>query len=359
MKHIKKPISSTKTKVRKNIRLQLILAIILCLLASIVAHGIAGGGGFLSTVTAVATFVFLFYFITKRKVKYLEELVAGILEISTGNLDYRVKVRSVDELGALANNINFMAIELKTKIENERKAEKMKTELITNVSHDLRTPLTSIMGYLRLVKDKNFNNSTELENYIDIAYQKSEKLKVLIEDLFEYTKLSNSGVRVDLKTVSMNELVEQLIEELVPVAQDSQITFIKKISKEKIFVDIDPDKTVRIFDNLLMNAIRYSYKPGIVKVSLVSDQSTVTVGIENTGENIPLEDLDKLFDRFYRVEKSRSSKSGGSGLGLAIAKNLVEVQGGQIWAECTDNIISFKVRFNRNTQTQFPSKILN
>lgn len=306
------------------------------------------GDGFLPTVTAIATFIFLFYYITKRKVRYLEELVAGILEIATGNLDYRVKVKSQDELGALANNINFMAIELRTKIENERKAEQMKSELITNVSHDLRTPLTSIMGYLRLVKDKNFNSADDLENYIEVAYKKSEKLQVLIEDLFEYTKLSNSGVSIDLKTVSINELLEQLIEELVPIARENDITFVKKISGEKIYVDIDPDKTVRIFENLLMNAIRYSYKPGIVKISLFSDQNTVTIDIENTGDNIPIEDLDKLFDRFYRVEKSRSSNSGGSGLGLAIAKNLVEIQYGKIWAECVDNIISFNVRFKRN-----------
>ena len=304
--------------------------------------------GFLPTISAIATFILLFYILTKRKMNYIEELVSGILEISTGNLDFRVKVKSQDELGSLANNINFMAMELNERIENERKAEKMKSELITNVSHDLRTPLTSIMGYLRLVKDKNFNNTSELENYIDIAYQKSEKLKVLIEDLFEYTKLSNSGVKIDLKTISINELIEQLIEELVPIAAENNISFVKKITDKKIYVDIDPDKTVRVFENLLMNAIRYSYKPGIVKISLSSSQDTVTIGIENTGDNIPLEYLDKLFDRFYRVEKSRSSNSGGSGLGLAIAKNLVEIQGGKIWAECTDNIISFKVRFKRN-----------
>ncbi|HID0867196.1 TPA: histidine kinase dimerization/phospho-acceptor domain-containing protein, partial [Clostridium botulinum] len=133
---------------------------------------------------AVIVFIFGFLFITKRKMNYIEEISKGLLQISKGNLDYRVKRVGNDELALLADNINYMAKELTDKIEKERKIEKAKNDLITNVSHDLRTPLTSIMGYLGLIKEKKFKSEKELMEYASVAYTKSEKLKNLIQDLF-------------------------------------------------------------------------------------------------------------------------------------------------------------------------------
>ena len=298
----------------------------------------------MSVINGLAAFVILFYLMTRGKMRYIEELAQGLLEISKGNLNYRVQQKSEDELGSLAGNINHMAKELQHKIEEERKAEKTKNELITNVSHDLRTPLTSIMGYLRLLKDKRYDNPAQLEEYVNISYGKAEKLKSLIEDLFEYTKLTGDTIKLNRQVVSLDEMLEQLMDELVPVCEENDLTLVKTFPPEKVMVHVDVDKTVRVFENLLMNAIKYSDKPGTIQIRLLKAGNKVTVTIENKGEPIPQEDLHNLFERFFRVEKSRSEATGGSGLGLAIAKNIIDLHEGEIWAECEENWIRFSVR---------------
>lgn len=302
------------------------------------------GAGMLVTI-AVYIFVFVisFQLLTKKKMKYIEEIADGLQVISTGNLDFRVERKGSDELASLADNINSMAEELKSRIEEERRAERTKNELITNISHDLRTPLTSIMGYLKLISDKKYEDQRQLEDFINIAYGKSEKLKTLIDDLFEYTKLSNEGIKLNVAEVNINELLEQLIEEWVPVSEENQLEFVKDMPQEKIIVSVDADLMVRVFENLLMNAIRYSYKPGKILIKVSRQENKAIVCVENMGDPIPQEELPNLFNRFYRLEKSRTAGMGGSGLGLAIAKSIVDLHHGDIWAECEGNNIRFIV----------------
>ncbi|MGD8188416.1 sensor histidine kinase [Brevibacillus ginsengisoli] len=286
------------------------------------------------------TFFVLFYFLTKRKMNQIGELSAGLREIATGNLQHRVKEGSQDEIGSLAVNINHMASELQLKIEEERQAEKVKNELITNVSHDLRTPLTTIMGYLRLVLDHKYESDEQMEEYVKVTYGKSEKLKRLIDDLFEYTKLTSPGVRLHRREVCMNELVDQLVEEAVPLSEENGLVFVKEMTHERIIVDVDADKIVRVIDNLLTNAITYSNKPREIRVRLDSLEQKAIVQIDNYCDTLTDEDVPRLFERFYRADQSRSA-SGGSGLGLAIAKSIIELHGGDIWAHKEGNFIRF------------------
>jgi len=239
-----------------------------------------------------------------------------------------------------------MAAELKINIEKERRAEKMKNELITNISHDLRTPLTSIMGYLQLICEKKYKNMEQLTEYANITYDKSKKLKILIEDLFEYTQLINEKPSLTIEAINLNDLLQQLLEELVPLCQENNVSFKYHTSKEKIIVAIDSQKIVRVFDNILMNAIKYSYKPGEIKVRIDEDIRYVTVTVYNKGDTIPEENLTKLFQRFYREVNSNLTLE-GSGLGLAIAKSIVEQHDGKIWAECNGNNIYFKVKLSK------------
>jgi signal transduction histidine kinase len=297
-----------------------------------------------SILFAFATFIFIFYWLTKKKTKYIEELAQGLLEISKGNLDYRVNKKSNDELGTLATNINYMAEQLQIKNEEERLAEKTKNELITNVSHDLRTPLTLIMGYLRLLKDKSYENEQQADHYLNIAFSKSDKLKVLIDDLFEYTKLSNDDVKLIQERVCINELLEQLLEEVVSFAEENDLSIKRAFTQEKLYVVVDPDKLIRVFENLLTNAVKYSHKPSVVKVLLYRELQYVKVCVINKGDPLSKEDVDRLFDRFYKVDASRSSETGGSGLGLAIAKSIVEYHNGEIWAESEGEEIRFWVK---------------
>ena len=307
--------------------------------------------GFIPIVLGFANFVLLFYFSTQKKMRYIEELADGLLEISKGNLDHRIAGKSEDELGSLANNINFMAEALQTKIEEERAAEMLKNELIPNVSHDLRTPLTSIMGYLNLLKDKRYETEEEAYQYLNIAYGKSEKLKDLIQDLFEYAKLTNEGVKLNLSEVHLNSLIDQLTEELVPILDEKQLSFKKDISKEDTIVLADADKMVRVFEYLLTNAIRHSSVGTEILVQTSVDEDNVIICVENTGEPISSEYLERIFDRFFKVEKSRTSNSAGSGLGLAISKNIINLHKGSIWAESEGNIVRFYVRLSKFKST--------
>ncbi|WMJ79152.1 HAMP domain-containing sensor histidine kinase [Clostridium sp. MB40-C1] len=301
---------------------------------------------FMAFIVALAIFILAFLFFTRRKMAYIEEISNGLIEISSGNLDFKVAKKGDDQLACLADNINNMSFKLNKKIEEERRAEETKNQLITNVSHDLRTPLTSIMGYLGLIKEKRYENEEQLNEYVNIAFNKSEKLKVLIEDLFEYTKVANKVVNFDRKEVIINELLMQLIEEFVPVFEENDLKLDKDISKEKFTLKLDANKTVRAFENLLMNSVKYSFKPSVVNIRLYKENHKIMISIHNKGKNIPQEELEYLFERFYRVDKSRTGENGGSGLGLAIAKNIVESQNGKIWAECKGEDIYFFVGFN-------------
>ncbi len=333
----------------ESIRLQLILTFIACFLISLFVYSISNFileeyYSIFPVIIALACFIVLFYFLTQRKMKYIEELAGGLREISKGNLHYRVMNRSRDELGSLALHINHMTEELQSTIEEERNAEKTKNELITNVSHDLRTPLTSIIGYLRLLKDKNYLNEQQAENYLNVAYNKSEKLKSLLENLFEFTKLSHLGVELHLEKVCINELLEQLLEEFVTYAEENQLKLVKMFPAEKLMVSIDADKIIRVFENLLTNAVKYSLKPGDIKVVMWEEESFAKICMVNTGEPLMGEELSRIFDRFYRAETSRSAETGGSGLGLAIAKSIVNLHGGEIWVENEGNEIRFWIK---------------
>lgn len=304
---------------------------------------------FFAVLFGFAVFIISFYYITSRKMQYIETVSTGLLEISKGNLDYKIKKKGEDELAYVAENINHMTEELKNKIEKEREADKIKNELITNVSHDLRTPLTSIKGYLGLIKYKKYEDKAQLDEYINIAYNKSEKLEVLINDLFEYTKLSNKALNMKKENIIINDLLQQLTEELVPICEENSVTIEKNFNKVKANVFVDPNKMVRVFENLLMNAIRYSAKPGSIAVILSITGEYVYISVSNKCDGISKEDINKLFERFYRTEKSRSSETGGSGLGLAIAKSIVELHGGTIQVEYNEPDICFTVKLIKNS----------
>lgn len=299
---------------------------------------------FFAQILTCILFIVLFIIITNKKMKYLDEIALGLKKIASGDLDYHIEENGNDEIRNIAANINYMSKEINRKIVAQRRAEKTKTDLITNVSHDLRTPLTSIMGYIGLVKEGRYENEIALKEYLNIAFNKAEKLKMLIEDLFEYTKLNNEGIKLNKSEVNISEFIFQLTEELTPLFEESGLSIIKSSGDDNVIVNVDGDKMVRVFENLLSNAIKYSFKPGKIVIGIYESKGYVTIAIKNKGKNIPPEKISKLFERFYRVDESRNAQSGGSGLGLAISKNIVELHQGQIWAECYGEDISFYVK---------------
>lgn len=299
---------------------------------------------FFALILSVFLFIITFIIITNRKMKYLDEIAKGVKIISSGNLSYRINEKGKDEIKNLAENINVMAREIEKGIDKEREAEKTKNELITNVSHDLRTPLTSVMGYIGLIKDGKYEDENTMKEYLDIAFNKSNQLKELIQDLFEYTKLNNTNIELEKSNVNLVEFLSQIIEEYIPVFEENNLTVIKRFVDDSSIVNIDAGKIARVFENLFSNAIKYSFKPGEVIISSYENNGYVNIVIKNKGENIPKEKVDKLFDRFYRGDEARNSNVKGSGLGLAITKNIIELHKGKIWADCVGNDISFFIK---------------
>nr|WP_156304569.1 HAMP domain-containing sensor histidine kinase [Lysinibacillus sp. FJAT-14745] len=297
--------------------------------------------GLIPLFSAIIIFTFSFFYITKRKMNQIEVLAEGVMEIAKGNLAYRIKKKGQDEIAVLTDNVNHMAEAIMTSIEMERKIEKQKSELITNVSHDLRTPLTSIMGYLRLLRDERYETKEQYDEYLKIAFSKSEQLKKLIDDLFEYTKLTNESIVLEQQKVCINELLDQLIEELIPQAEENHRSFIKSFSEERIFATVDSEKIVRVFDNLLINAVKYSTGNGKIFVSLERKEGNIHISVANESDEFTSEELMNLFERFYKKDQSRTSVAEGSGLGLAIAKNIIELHGGKINAKYADSMLQF------------------
>ncbi|MGE7948538.1 ATP-binding protein [Lysinibacillus sp. NPDC093688] len=289
----------------------------------------------------IAVFTLSFFYLTKRKMKQIESVAKGVKEIAKGDLTYRIEKKGIDEIALLTENVNHMAEAIMTNIEMERRIEKQKNELITNVSHDLRTPLTSIMGYLRLLRDERYDTKEQYNEYLKIAFSKSEQLKNLIDDLFEYTKLTNESIVLEKQEVCINELLDQLTEELIPQAEENNRTFNKNFTEERIFATVDSEKIVRVFDNLLMNAIKYSTGDGEIFVSLERKEDTVQICVANESNEFTSEELTSLFERFYKKDQSRTNVAEGSGLGLAIAKNIVELHGGKIDAQYKDGMLQF------------------
>jgi signal transduction histidine kinase len=225
-----------------------------------------------------------------------------------------------------------MAEKLESLIEKERQVEKSKMELITGVSHDLRTPLTSIIGYLGLLQEKAYRDDTEYERFIGNTHNKAKQLKTLIDQLFEYTRLTQGEAELELHTIDLREMLDQMLVELQPLALDSDVVFEARIPESPLFIRLDGEKMRRAIDNLLMNAMKFSVKPGLVVVALTEQDRGITIAVENEGAAITKEQEAHLFERFYKADDSRSGQAieAGAGLGLAITKSIVRHHGGSV-----------------------------
>ncbi|KEQ22528.1 sensor histidine kinase [Paenibacillus tyrfis] len=288
--------------------------------------------GVLSFISFIVLFILSFSLMTRRIVQYLLSLGEGLDCIAGGNLRHRVPLIRKDELGKVAENINTMAEKLERQIAKERQIEKSKMDLITGVSHDLRTPLTNIIGYLELLKNRVYRNKQEQERFVDITYNKAMQLKNLIDDLFEYTRLTTSDAKLVMGQFDVRELLTQIVAEFQPFAKELGVTVETYLAFKSMPIPMDPGKIRRAIDNLLMNALKFSVKPGVVRVSLEARSLFVAIKIENEGTPISKEQEELLFERFYKADHSRTAHAiqAGSGLGLSIAKNIVERHNGTL-----------------------------
>lgn len=291
----------------------------------------------------VGVFVLCFLLMSNRHIKYIKYIAGEVKLIAGGNLGQTLKIIGKDELAELCININTMSKELKNKFESERELERTKSELITNVSHDLRTPLTPIIAYLDILRNEKFITKEEEKEYLNSSYNLSIKLKKLIDELFEYTKLSSKEIVLELVDVDICPILNQIVGEYVPMLESKGLRVVTQISDAELPVKVDVEKMVRVFENILSNAEKYSFKPSDIIVKADNNGDDVVISISNKGEHLEQDKLNRMFEKFYRVDISRSSNIEGSGLGLAISKKIVELHDGQIWAECDSDILTINV----------------
>jgi len=299
----------------------------------------------LYVLAGIATFSVAFLVLQKKSMDYITRLSTAIQNISEGDLNTTVDVVGDDEFSAMAANLNKMVEDIRRLMDKERESERTKNELITNIAHDLRTPLTTIIGFLELLSGPNSNMSAEMEKkYINITYTKAKRLEKLIEDLFGFTKLNYGKVSMKVTKVDIVKLLSQLLEEFYPNFMDKDLAYELQSNVPAKIINADGNLLARLFDNLINNAIKYGAEGKRIVVKIHAAESTVTVSVTNYGYVIPKEELPLLFEKFYRVEQSRSSNTGGTGLGLAIARNIVEMHGGTIGVTSDLNGTVFTVR---------------
>lgn len=281
-------------------------------------------------ILGILLFSVTFMILQEPYIRYISRISEAVQNISEGNLNTVIDVIGDDEFSSMAANLNHMAADIKKLMEKERESERTKNELITNVAHDLRTPLTSIIGYLELLAGNQQVPADMQHKYIEIAYGKSRRLQKLIEDLFGFTKLNCGKIAMHVGQIDIVKLLGQLVEEAYPNFVEKGLSYDLQSNVPAKIINADGNLLARLFDNLIGNAIKYGADGKRVLVKIHAEGETVTVSVTNYGYVIPADELPLIFNKFYRVEQSRSSSIGGTGLGLAIAKEIVDMHGGTI-----------------------------
>lgn len=288
---------------------------------------------FVLLVIGIAVFSLVFLLMQEPSIRYMGEISDAMEEITKGDLGTTLEVRGDDELSQMASMLNELGEKVRHVMDQERESERTKNELITNVAHDLRTPLTSVIGYLDLLIRTPSLPEEKRREFMQITYHKAKRLEQLIEDLFGFTKLNYGKISMKVSQVDLLQLLQQLLDEFYPNFIEQGMHYEIRSNVDSIPMNGDGNLLARLFENLIGNAIRYGKDGKLVQVEALLEDQAVTVEVKNYGFVIPEAKIAHIFDKFYRVEESRSSNSGGTGLGLAIAKNIVSLHGGTIFVK--------------------------
>lgn len=284
-------------------------------------------------------FLVLLYKLLKKMVSYITAISDSSDKLFDKNIEY---ITLPEELSNLEKKLNSLKRE---SIKNEKLAienEKKKDELIVYLAHDIKTPLTSMIGYLSLIDEIDDMPKQKRKKYISIALDKSYKLEELINELFDIARYNSEKITLEKEELNLNLMLEQIIDDFYPILKELN----KKINfdyEESITLYADSDKLSRVFNNLIKNAINYSKKDSDINIKTFKSTNKVTILIINNSKKIPQESLNRIFEQFYRLDSSRTSKTGGSGLGLAIAKDIIQLHNGTIKAASNEKETTFTI----------------
>ncbi|MDK8179801.1 HAMP domain-containing sensor histidine kinase [Paenibacillus sp. UMB4589-SE434] len=287
--------------------------------------------------------ILFFFMFTRRYVAYFQEISKGIHYLANGDFNSRINLVSRDEFGDIAKDMNLASEKLQQAVEKGAFAESSKDQLVLNLAHDLRTPLTSVLGYLDFILKDDQLTAVQVQHYATIAYTKSQRLEKLVDELFEITRMSYGMSEVEHHPIDLSELLMQLHEELYPMLEKSQLIARLDV-RPHLNITGDGELLARVFENLLMNAIRYGADGQFIDICADRMEGEVVVQVINYGNFIPPEQLPHLFDMFYIGDKARSHQGESTGLGLFIAKNIVTQHQGIITAQSSLIRTVFEVR---------------
>ncbi|WP_139207579.1 MULTISPECIES: cell wall metabolism sensor histidine kinase WalK [unclassified Bacillus (in: firmicutes)] len=287
---------------------------------------------------------FFFFLLSKNMITRLEEINQNVKKISKGNLDVQIQTMKNDEIGQLATNINKMTNSLKKSIEKEKLAQKMKNEMISNISHDLRTPVTSLIGYVDLIEHNFDVNKENCQQYVRVVKRKSRELKNQVDDLLEYCHINYREIQLHKEIVGVKQLVEQVMIDFIPQLEAVQMKFHIECNQD-LQIEADISLLVRLMQNVISNSISYGKSGKIIDIQIFQENRNVKINIKNYGKKILQEDIPYIFEKFYRGEKSRSAHTGGKGMGLAIAKSIANIHKGDITVYSDDKETVFTLIF--------------
>ena len=290
------------------------------------------------------TIVVLYVYYLIKKLAYLSYIMEGTERIKGGDIHYKLDIIDDDNFSNLAENINNIGEGLDKAIYNQLKSERLKSELITNVSHDLKTPLTSIINYIELIKKEEDIKPEHIKDYVNVLDSKSKRLKVLIEDLFEASKASSGNLELNMEKIDITQLLRQAIGEMEEKLSNANLDLKLRAPEEKTYIMADGKKLYRVLENLLSNISKYSLDNTRVYIDIIEENDKVKLTMKNISSYELNFDPEEIMERFKRADESRNTE--GSGLGLAIARDLVNAQGGRFEIDIDGDLFKSVVEFN-------------
>ncbi len=280
-------------------------------------------------------------YVTLKKVfTYMDEIINATDKLYDKNVEY---IKLPSELSDVEKKLNHFKVESEKNEKLAKENEQKKDELIVYLAHDIKTPLTSMIGYLSLLDEIEDMPQKQRKKYTNIALDKSYRLEELMNELFDVARFNSEHIILEKEEISISLMLEQIIDDFYPILNELN----KKIElnvETNIKILADPDKLSRVFNNLIKNAIHYSKEDSDITINVSKSHDQVIIEVMNIGKQIPKEKLNRIFEKFYRLDTSRTSKTGGSGLGLAISKEIIELHNGIIYATSDKEKTSFIVK---------------
>lgn len=280
-----------------------------------------------------------FYLAMGRFTRRFDQISAAVHQMTT---DTTREITLPRELEPVEADLNEMRLTLGQREEEARQAAQRARDLVVFLAHDLKTPLTSVIGYLNLMVDRPGLEPAQRAKYTGIALEKARRLEELISEFFDINRLELDQIEASGEIIDLTMLLEQIADEFWPLFEERELRFIPAIANT-MKVKGDPEKLARVFDNVLRNAVNYSVPGGAVGLRAFQQGPVILISISNEGMEIPEQELTNIFEKFYRLDMARSTRTGGAGLGLAIAKEIVERHGGTIRAESTGKRVTFTI----------------